>query len=359
MTDFNKLNQLVADGYLVKSELDNLVLYNYTQKTTFDSHWIPETLNARGTIYNKVSGKVEAYAFPKFFNVNQHQSTELRNLPKEKFIAFEKMDGSLGTLFRHGGVFRVATRGSFYSDQAVEANKMLGKYELGSIPRETNLLFEIIYPENKIIVNYGKKRELVLLGAYDRITGEEVPWQGVVELAKLCGFPVPKVYDATIDELIKMAEMLPPDNEGWVLRFTPSNFRVKIKGAEYLKMAKFLYYMSPIAVWEAMYEERVGERLKDAPDEFLGELTGVLRKLTKQYRILSRKLEKCAKKLKLSKIDTSDKEAVKKVAMKINKHAPPVRGYLFGVMRGKNMRNYIYDLIRPDANQYRDVKKIL
>ena len=39
--------------------------------------------------------------------------------PKEQFIPFEKKDGSMGTLYRHNGEYKVATRGSFYSDQAV------------------------------------------------------------------------------------------------------------------------------------------------------------------------------------------------------------------------------------------------
>ena len=57
------------------------------------------------------------------------------------------------------------------SDQAVEATKMLQNHDLSNLNRDWTLLFEIIYPENKIVCDYGDTRNLFLLAGFDKKMG--------------------------------------------------------------------------------------------------------------------------------------------------------------------------------------------
>lgn len=160
--DLSKFEELYEQGYLRKSEKENLVLYGYTNKCTYDRHWNEYTKVARGLILDKNTGEVVAKPFEKFFNLNEHETTFLKNLPIHlPYEVLEKVDGSLGIIFNHNGYWDVATRGSFYSDQAIKAYELLNNYDLTLIPKEYTLLVEIVYPENKIIVNYGKEEKLV------------------------------------------------------------------------------------------------------------------------------------------------------------------------------------------------------
>jgi RNA ligase len=55
------------------------------------------------------------------------------------------MDGSLGIAFYYKGDWIVATRGSFVSEQATKATKMLKKYPIEHLDKNNTYLFEIIY----------------------------------------------------------------------------------------------------------------------------------------------------------------------------------------------------------------------
>src|SRR5690606_36552854 len=112
--------------------------------------------------------------FGKFFNLGEMPETRLENLPKENYTVTEKMDGSLGIIYNYKGKWRVATRGSLSSEQAKRAEQILTKYDMSEIPINFTILVEIIYPENKIVVNYGNEEKLVVLGAYDRDKLEEL-----------------------------------------------------------------------------------------------------------------------------------------------------------------------------------------
>ena len=56
------------------------------------------------------------------------------------------------------------------------ARVLLANYhtDLGTLDREYTYLFEIIYPSNRIVVDYGSSRRLVLLAAVHTQTGIEL-----------------------------------------------------------------------------------------------------------------------------------------------------------------------------------------
>ena len=100
--DFAALDALVAEGLLGRSELGPLVLYNYTDKCTYERAWTSITMACRGLVFDRHTGECVARPFAKFFNLDEHETTRLAALPiGAGFTAFEKLDGSLGIMFLH------------------------------------------------------------------------------------------------------------------------------------------------------------------------------------------------------------------------------------------------------------------
>ena len=126
--DLSKFDELVELGYLRRVENGPLVLYNYTDKCTYDKYWNEYTIIARGLILEKETGKVIAKPFPKFWNLGEREETFFKNLPELGYTPFEKLDGSLGILFYYDNKWNIATRGSFTSDQAIKGAEILKKY---------------------------------------------------------------------------------------------------------------------------------------------------------------------------------------------------------------------------------------
>jgi tRNA splicing ligase len=136
--------KLVDEGYLImnKHPEEDLFILNYSKTAQYEQYWNEYTLMCRGLVID-VDFNVVARPFGKFFNLEEHNKSEI---PSElPFEAYEKMDGSLGILFFYNGEWRMATRGSFESDQAIKAGEMMKNKNLDVLDKSKTYLFEIIY----------------------------------------------------------------------------------------------------------------------------------------------------------------------------------------------------------------------
>lgn len=187
---------------------------------------------------------------------------------------------SCGTGYRHGGRWKLATPGSMESDQAVEGTEILNektwqadsacpvgdnwwpRYHLEHLPVDCTPVFEIIYPDNRIVVDYRGSRELVLLAIFEH-NGIEWHPRRVDQIAELCGFRRPKRYD--ID--IRHSDIFFEDNsEGYVARFG-NGFRVKIKSPTYLRIHRLLNHLSPKGVVELIRGKEYRVTVQQLPQE--------------------------------------------------------------------------------------------
>lgn len=222
---------------------------------------------------------VVAQPFPKFFNYEEHKPEEIPT--DETFIVMDKMDGSLGILYWIGEIPYIATRGSFTSDQSVKATQMLHttyKHTWGALKEisdnKATVLFEIIYPENRIVLDYGGKEELVLLSIKENtnnlkdVNGDPSnPYFNFIWHQDL-GFPVVKRYDG-VKDFTKLKELNEENKEGFVIRFSKKGFMVKIKFAEYVRLHRILTQTSSKVIWEFMKDGKpMDEILEKIPDEF-------------------------------------------------------------------------------------------
>lgn len=271
---------------LSKSEKGDLVSYKYTDQCTYSKTWDDYTRQARGIIFNKKTGKVIAKPFDKFFNLNEMPETSITQLPRESYEVFDKLDGSLGILYyEKKGEPQIATCGSFHSIQALEATKMLKeKYKnLENHHEDITLLFEIIYPANKIVCDYGDRRELVLLAAINKKTNIELSRLECEEIAAEYGFPIAEKFEYSINDMIELQKTLPKDKEGFIVRFA-SGLRVKIKGEEYLRLHRVVSGITPLFIWREMKNGKLPDSyLKAIPEELLPDVNIIGDKLIAAY----------------------------------------------------------------------------
>lgn len=228
-----------------------LSIFSYTNAAVFSSSksWNNYEKTCRGLILNNQTGEVIAKPFDKFWNLFQDG---LRPHYSYNLIALmEKLDGSLGILYRKNGEYKISTRGVLNSPQSIWATNFLNQYfNLSDLDENVTLIFEIIYPENRIIVDYQNREDLVLLGAYNRKTLKELDFYSeVIPLANKYGFTLPHIYHFTSleDVIAETGKIKNFDIEGWVLLYrTPDgNFeRYKVKTDFYLEAHKVVDELS-------------------------------------------------------------------------------------------------------------------
>lgn len=213
-----------------------LAIYNYTSTAQWQKHWNALTIMARGLVIEQETGKIVARPMPKFFN----HSEGLHTTPDTKpFSILEKVDGSLGIWFCYEGEWMMATRGSFTSPQAMEGARIAQEIGLETKcdPAKT-YCFEIIYPEDRHVVHYQDRRELVLLAVLDTARGFDVPNSGLPAVAEELGTGVVKYFsfeDVGFDTLARQER---PNEEGYVIRFDETGERLKVKFATYNEMSR-------------------------------------------------------------------------------------------------------------------------
>ena len=179
-------------GYVTVNEHDGLLIFNYNAMAQYEGAWNFFELVSRGLVIDAKTGEIIARGFDKFFNWFEGGRVATGNIVS----ITEKVDGSLGILYRHHSQYRITTRGSLTSSQGIWATQFLNaNYDLSGLDEQYTLLFEIIYPDNRIVVDYGDREDLVLLAVRNRHTGDYLPFfPNVYELGNHYGFSLPNVY---------------------------------------------------------------------------------------------------------------------------------------------------------------------
>lgn len=280
----NLLHQMVRERYVsVKKHATlGLYIYNYTAKTQYDRVWNDITLCCRGLILDE-DYNIVARPFPKFFNLEEHDSHDIPKLP---FRVYDKMDGSLGIIYYYAGQWRVATRGAFASKQALWAQQALYSTYATTLPLldiDNTYLVEIIYPANRVVVDYGGQKALVLLAIIDNKTGQDVAIEDI-------GLPIVEEYSGVHDfETLKALNL--DNKEGFVLHFE-NGFRLKIKFEEYVRLHRIVNQISSVVIWEHLKNEQdMSSLLELIPDEMYDWIKKVETTLRSQYTLIEQQAQ--------------------------------------------------------------------
>lgn len=251
------IEKYIQEGYISKRKHpeEDLYILNYTPKAQYEGLWNEYTLNCRGLIVDS-SYNPKSRCFKKFFNYEEVPN-EIIKRKNVSFDIYEKLDGSLGILYWIKDKPFIATRGSFDSEQALVANEILRSYDVSKLNRSLTYLFEIIYPENRICVDYEGKKDLIFLSAFEISSGLEVNLDSTP-------FEHAKKYSFTQDfENIKNLNL--PNKEGFVVRFS-DGFRFKIKFENYKDLHNLIFSFSTKSLWECLRFNRSID-LDKIPDE--------------------------------------------------------------------------------------------
>ncbi len=346
--DYGKIKPYIEKKLIseqVHPEDENVRIFNYTPACQFGGEWDDVTRQCRGLIMNVATGEVLARPFPKFFNHGEH----IQNgwpIPNETPVITEKLDGSLGIMYTLNNKDWIATRGSFMSDQAQWAtNWIRNGSSLGPYydPAYTHL-FEIIYPENRIVVNYDFSG-LVHLASIETATGKQIPASNVwikdkrIRVAK-------QIPTTDLEVLMKMDE---PNSEGFVIFYPEENVRMKIKFPEYVRLHKILTGVSEIGIWEILRDGGdFSPLLEKVPDEFFKWVGETKMRLTQEFNkingdALNQMADIHQKMLQESKLDIATHRAA--WANEIKKMTNPAIG--FSILDDKNQAKIIWKMIRP------------
>lgn len=241
----------VEDGKLTMHESANgkLVGFKYSLGTVYGHYWDEITMQCRGIVFEKSTGKIVAHPFDKFFNWQEIYAEDgtyaeigkilcnIKNFEPavtKQFIALDKLDGSLAIVFCYENDWWVKTAGAFDSDQAVWAKKWLdANIDTSYLTEGYTYCFEIISNQDPHVCKYDYNG-LVLLGFYNQ-NHRPAEFMDIVELAyKLeCRYATQMKFNS-IEEALTYTKGLDVNHEGFVLTFK-SGFKVKIKGLEYLE----------------------------------------------------------------------------------------------------------------------------
>lgn len=332
--NIEELNQLIANDYINvnKHPTADLYIYNYTQKTQYERLWNDCTLACRGLIMDK-DYNIVARPFQKFFNLGEFEN---QVVPNESFEVYEKMDGSLGILYWLDNAERrpkpfIASRGSFVSEQAQAATEMLHTQYAEVTPLLDKLktyLFEIIYPENRIVLDYGNEHKLVLLGVIDTETGTEIELQDI-------GFEVVKRYEG-LNNLLKLKQLEENNKEGFVVKYK-NGYRLKVKFDEYQRIHRIVTQVSTLNIWEYLKEgQDLLPILDRVPDEFYDWVKITHTQLMEKYSEIETQ----------AKLDFKVLENIKETALYFIKCQYP--SVMFKLLDGQNYEQTIWKMIKPD-----------
>jgi RNA ligase len=332
------LNRYYEEGWLIKQIHPTLPLtiWNYSQTTQYEGKWDKITLQCRGLVTWSNQNEVVARPFRKFFNMEEGKHT-----PTEEFEVYEKMDGSLIIAFYMWGEWVVASRGSFTSEQALAAKKLLDNMNTFTLSIGATYLFEYTAPWNRIVVDYGDKENLTLLGAIDTDTGAEAPYESLQYIGDQLGCDVVKKYDG-IKDYSTLKNMIRNNAEGFVVRFSNGD-RMKIKGEEYIRLHKIMTNLSTTSVWEVLSSGgNMEDLLVNVPDEFYDKIKEYVKDLAIRFDNIRKDYIQYYTDI-VFKVGIENRKLFAEEAKRYNH--PSI---LFNLLNEKDINSIIWKIIKPE-----------
>jgi len=234
------------ENYIIAYK-DGYTVINYVRAGK-DTHPIVENdehailREARGLIFDSVTGRVIARRFHKFFNLGEREDVMEIDLSKPHVI-MDKLDGSMITpVPMQDGSIRWGTKMGV-TDVAMQAEVFVAKnsnyveFAAKCIEREITPIFEWVSRQQRIVVDY-EQDNLVLLAIRDNYTGEYFSRLELECLSGAWNIPLVGVYNdnwrkdqASLIEFVRGMTGI----EGFIIQFEDGHM-VKLKTDEYVSL---------------------------------------------------------------------------------------------------------------------------
>jgi RNA ligase len=258
-----------------------LSIYSYGRKAVHEEVWDAVTTKCRGIVVSD-DGNVIARPFEKFHNFGSSlgQWSAGTFLESMNPIIWEKIDGFMITAFKYRGEWHAASKGSFHSIHAKWATAELRRHE-NHFPEGFTPVFEGLHPDLRIVVDYGKRQELVLLALINIKEGGELLPNILREYAVINGYATPRCYTLTLEDAKQQSLKETKNEEGYVLTWYQSSgvpIQLKMKFVEYLRLHRMVCGVSPKRIWECL-SSGLGVEL----EEYLNDSTPWFAAFTKKW----------------------------------------------------------------------------
>lgn len=300
--------ELLSDKpyYITIKNDGNLYIFNYADVKTlysiakskakesgeeierlFTDFSLPEVQEARGIILEIINGdaNVVCWPFRKFGNYGENYIDDI-DWPSARVQ--EKVDGSIVKMFFYNNTWNWATNSSLHAkesayngpsfydiiakacdnicgnSEAISGIEKLQNYALSEGWEDYTFIFELISPNNKIIIDYGDKASMVFIGVRNNKTGQEYPTSDFK-------FPFPKLRSPkeyhlnNLEEAIAAAKMInkTPEKivgEGFVIVDKDFN-RIKVKSPDYVDLhyATFHSKTNKVTLWNVYQMQETEE----------------------------------------------------------------------------------------------------
>lgn len=328
-------DEYVKKGLIRSQTYKGMTIYQYTEFTQFESLWSNCTLNARGIVFDD-DGVLVQRCIPKFFNHDEPDGIKVEKLMRKEQIGIvqEKLDGSLIKITKdqkHGLV--ITSKASFESDQAKMAKEIVDENNY-DFKEGWTYHFELIHPDNQIVLNYGDERKLVLLAIIDNKTGKDINIY-----SDEFKFEKPKLYDykTLLDINAINKDGL---HEGVVVSY--GSYRLKYKTDEYIRLHRIVTEFTPKRVWEALSSGQRIDRM-NIPEEFIKWLDDTEKELLQKHDELLNKINQTL-------ADTASMTN-KEIALSDDEEIKEVREYIFAVRSGKDVKAKVWKAIKPKGDK--------
>lgn len=231
----------------------NLCVIKYQGKVFYDNLWGEDALlnEARGIVFDTVTGEVVIWPFTKVFNHHENGTTLD---PEIMVIAPRKVNGFMASVSSHKGEMIIATTGTLDSDYVAYAREYLEHTTIKSIVQNlttdvNTLLFEICHPSDPHIVD--EEFGAYLIGGRNHETGLMFTEQHLDAIAKDTAMLRPEWNRMKFGDLVRLSRTV--EHEGFMVRLLDGTTVMKIKSPHYLTK-KFLMRMGAKKV-EMLYND--------------------------------------------------------------------------------------------------------
>lgn len=254
---FEELVALTKDSevfYKQEFKLDGKIywIFNY-RLASYSDFQLPSAKWARGTMFEVDSNgnliHLASLPMPKFFNAGENPETIGLDLNDIAWIEV-KSDGSLMSTYIHDGKLRLKSKGSLFSEQAIDAMVWLDRPENANLKYSLlsfascgfTVNLEWVAPWNRIVLGY-KEPKLIVLNVMDHL---DIDWFNIDREAAafFAGIfqelidkmnPLVDVGQSSKKEFAESIPSMQDDIEGFIL-VMKSGQRVKVKTDKYISL---------------------------------------------------------------------------------------------------------------------------
>jgi len=326
-------------GYVTTKQSGDLILFNYTAGAQYKGDWNFFERVSRGLIIHTKTGEIVARPFDKFFNWGEGERFSTAPI---KYVA-EKIDGSMVFTYICGEEICFATRGSFDSDQAKWAKEFFydemssGEIEeFAEMFRDYTCIFEVFYPENRIVLEY-ENNGLFLLAIRNRHTGEYLDHRLIRHFEYYFNHTF-DIVNGDMGQLKTVESVLDECQthlgiEGYVVEFADGQ-RFKFKTPEYLRLHKLIFSLSFNGVLSSLRDGTLDGYIAEIPDEFLGDVRRWVSQINTQVEAVKADVERA--------FSEAPKESRKDFSVWVQANHSHLKSYLFCMLDGGDIRQSIY-----------------